>query len=61
MSLLDSNLTRSATVTASSDMELLVVAPREFDALITKHPAVLKAIAVELAHRLHTAEHRPHA
>ncbi|MGA8851746.1 MAG: cyclic nucleotide-binding domain-containing protein [Aeromicrobium sp.] len=59
MSLLDHSLKRSATVTAKSDMQLLVVGPREFDALISKHPDVLRGIAAELARRLHDATHRP--
>ncbi len=58
MSLLDSTLKRSATVTATTDMELLVIGPREFEALISKHPAVLRGIATELARRLHVADHR---
>lgn len=58
MSLLDSTLRRSATVTATSPMEVLVIGPREFDALITEHPAVLRGIAAELARRLHAADHR---
>ncbi len=59
MSLLDHSLKRSATVTAKSDMQLLVVGPREFDALISKHPEVLRGIAAELARRLHDATPRP--
>lgn len=59
MSLLDSSLRRSATVTATSAMQLLVIGPREFDALISKHPAVLRGIAAELARRLHDADQRP--
>ena len=58
MSLLDPTLKRSATVTATTDMELLVIGPREFEALITKHPDVLRGIATELARRLHVADHR---
>ena len=58
MALLDPTLTRSATVTATSDMQLLVIAPREFEALITDHPAVLRGIAAELARRLHDADNR---
>lgn len=58
ISLLDSTLNRTATVKAASDMEVLVIAPREFDALITKHPTVLKNIAAELARRLSAADHR---
>lgn len=58
MSLLDPTLTRSATVTATSDMQLLVIGPREFDALISEHPAVLRGIAAELARRLHSADTR---
>ena len=59
MSLLDHSLKRSATVTAKTDMQLLVIGPREFDALITKHPQVLRGIAAELARRLHDAIQRP--
>ena len=58
MSLLDATLRRSATVTATAPMKVLVIGPREFDALITEHPAVLRAIAAELARRLHAADHR---
>ncbi|MGA8845632.1 MAG: cyclic nucleotide-binding domain-containing protein [Nocardioides sp.] len=58
MSLLDATLKRSATVTSSTDMEVLVIGPREFEALISKHPAVLRGIATELARRLDAADHR---
>jgi CRP-like cAMP-binding protein len=58
MSLLDATLRRSATVTATTAMEVLVIGPREFDALITAHPAVLRGIAAELARRLHAADTR---
>ncbi len=58
MSLLDATLRRSATVTATSAMRVLVIGPREFDALITEHPAVLRGIAAELARRLHSADTR---
>ncbi len=58
MSLLDATLRRSATVTACSAMKVLVIGPREFDALITEHPAVLRGIAAELARRLHAADTR---
>jgi CRP/FNR family transcriptional regulator, cyclic AMP receptor protein len=58
MSLLDATLRRSATVTATTAMRVLVIGPREFDALITAHPAVLRGIASELARRLHAADTR---
>jgi CRP-like cAMP-binding protein len=58
MSLLDATLRRSATVTAASDMRVLVIGPREFDALITEHPAVLRGMVAELARRLHSADTR---
>ena len=58
MSLLDATLRRSATVTATTAMEVLVIGPREFDALINAHPAVLRGIASELARRLHAADTR---
>ena len=58
MALLDHTLTRSATATATTHMTLLVIGPREFDALIHKHPEVLRGIAAELARRLAVADKR---
>lgn len=56
MTLLDRMSLRSATVTASTPMELLVLEPRAFADLIEKHPSVLRRIAVALAARLRAAE-----
>ncbi|MGA8257672.1 MAG: cyclic nucleotide-binding domain-containing protein [Nocardioides sp.] len=56
MTLLDRTTLRTATVTASTPMELLVLEPRGFSDLIEQHPSVLRRIAVALASRLRAAE-----
>jgi len=59
MSLLDQG-PRSATVTAESDMRLLVLGSREFSALINEVPPVAARIMRGLAERLRAAEpHQP--
>jgi CRP-like cAMP-binding protein len=57
MSLLDQG-PRSATVTARSDMHLLVLASRSFSALIDEFPLVARRIMAGLAGRLREAEPR---
>ncbi len=56
MTLLDRMSLRTATVTATTPMELLVLEPRAFSDLIEQHPSVLRRIAVALANRLRVAE-----
>lgn len=52
---------RSATVTAESDMQLLVLGSREFSALIEDVPAVGRKVLAALADRVRDAERaRPH-
>ena len=61
MSLLDQG-PRSATVTANSDMHLLVLTSRSFSALINQVPLVARRIMAELAGRLRESEaHRSRA
>jgi CRP/FNR family transcriptional regulator, cyclic AMP receptor protein len=55
MSLLDSGL-RSATVTAETDMDLLVLGPREFTSLIMGAPTVALRVMASLAERLRASE-----
>jgi CRP/FNR family transcriptional regulator, cyclic AMP receptor protein len=57
MSLLDQG-PRSATVTAKSDMHLLVLTSRSFSSLIDEVPLVARRIMAELARRLREAEGR---
>jgi CRP/FNR family transcriptional regulator, cyclic AMP receptor protein len=57
MSLLDQG-PRSATVTANSDMHLLVLSSRSFSALINQVPLVARRIMAGLAGRLREAEAR---
>jgi CRP/FNR family transcriptional regulator, cyclic AMP receptor protein len=57
MSLLDQG-PRSATVTANSDMHLLVLSSRSFSALINQVPLVARRIMATLAERLRDAETR---
>jgi CRP/FNR family transcriptional regulator, cyclic AMP receptor protein len=60
MSLLDSEL-RAATVTADSDMKLLVLSSREFSKLVTSVPTVGLRVMASLAQRLRGAERsQPH-
>ena len=55
MSLLDQGL-RSATITAETDMHLLVLGSREFSALVNEIPTVAVRIMRGLAERLRSAE-----
>lgn len=55
MSLLDQG-PRSATVTAETDMHLLVLGSRDFSALVTQVPSVARRIMKGLAERLRNAE-----
>jgi CRP/FNR family transcriptional regulator, cyclic AMP receptor protein len=55
MSLLDQG-PRSATVTAETDMRLLVLSSRDFSALIAEVPHVSRRIMQALAERLREAE-----
>lgn len=57
MSLLDQG-PRSATVTAETDMRLLVLGSREFSALVNEVPTVAVRIMRGLAERLRAAERR---
>lgn len=52
MALLDRRHVRSATVTASSTMTLLVLDPAAFDRLLLEHPRVTRQLAATLAARL---------
>lgn len=56
MALLDPTSLRSATVVASTDMEVLVIGARAFHTMLTKHPDVTLRIAVGLAERLRDIE-----
>ena len=56
MTLLDCTAVRSATVTTTSEVEALVIGAREFDAVLSKHPEVTRALAVGLAARLRDLE-----
>ena len=58
MSLLDHG-PRSATVTADTDMHLLVVDPRSFASLIDDVPSVARKIMRTLAERLRNSEKAP--
>lgn len=57
MALLDRG-TRSATVTAQTDMHLLVLTSRNFSSLIDEVPLVARRIMAGLAERLREAESR---
>ncbi len=59
MALLDPESPRSATVTADTEMELLVLEPRAFRKLLAEHPQVTIQIALSLAQRLRAVEHAP--
>ncbi len=59
MSLLDRTSRRSATVVATTPMELLVLDPRSFSTLLDSHPSVTRQIAIGLAERLRTYEASP--
>lgn len=56
MSLLDHASRRSATVTATTPMELLVLDPRSFSTMLDAHPTVTRQVAVGLAERLRKYE-----
>jgi CRP/FNR family cyclic AMP-dependent transcriptional regulator len=58
MALLDQGL-RSATVTADSDMHLLVLDSRSFSSLIDEVPSVARKILRAMAERLRAAERAP--
>lgn len=58
MSLLD-NGPRSATVTAETDMQLLVLTSRSFSALIADHPSVSRKVLRGMAERLRDTETAP--
>jgi CRP-like cAMP-binding protein len=55
MSLLDQG-PRSATVTAETDMQLLVLGSPEFSSLVAEIPSVARRIMRVLAERLRAAE-----
>lgn len=55
MSLLDMEL-RAATVTAETDMQLLVLGPREFTSVIMDTPTVALRVMASLAKRLRGSE-----
>lgn len=55
MSLLDHG-PRAATVTAASDMTLLVLDPRQFDSLLKETPSVAYKVMKTLAQRLREVE-----
>ena len=59
MALLDPASPRSATVTADTDTDLLVLEPRSFRKLLADYPQVTIMIAVSLAQRLRAVEHAP--
>jgi CRP-like cAMP-binding protein len=58
MSLLDEG-PRSATVTAESDMQLLVLSSRSFSALVAENPSVSRKLLRGMAERLRGAETTP--
>jgi CRP/FNR family transcriptional regulator, cyclic AMP receptor protein len=60
MSLLDNEL-RSATVTADTDMRVLVLGSREFSRLVSSVPTVALRVMASLAQRIRDAERaQPH-
>jgi CRP/FNR family transcriptional regulator, cyclic AMP receptor protein len=58
MSLLDEG-PRSATVTADTDMHLLVLSSRSFSSLIDEVPVVARRILRGMAERLRASEEAP--
>jgi CRP-like cAMP-binding protein len=50
----------SATVRAKTDVELLVIPYNRFDQILDDNPPLMKAIATELAVRLHDTDARLH-
>lgn len=58
MALLEPSALRWATVTATSDMEVLVLGARAFKTVLLKHPEVTLEIAIGLAERLRDADQK---
>lgn len=56
MALLQPNGKRSATVTARTDMDLLVLGSRQFSSLIDQVPSVAKRVLAAVGDRLRQAE-----
>ncbi len=52
LALLTHNGVSSATVVAKTDVELLVIPYNRFDQTLDDNPALVRAIAIQLAHRL---------
>lgn len=47
---------RTATVTAETDVQLMVLAPREFEVILDREPAVARAILRGMAHRVRSLQ-----
>jgi CRP/FNR family cyclic AMP-dependent transcriptional regulator len=47
---------RTATVTAYSDMRVMVLGPREMDVIVEREPAIAKRLLGAMAKRLHRAQ-----
>jgi CRP-like cAMP-binding protein len=47
---------RSATVTARSDMRVMVLGPREFDVIVEREPAIAKRLLEAMARRIRQNE-----
>lgn len=58
MALLDVS-PRSATVTATSEMQVFILEPRSFGELLMRHPSVSKLMMAALARRLRELEQAP--
>lgn len=58
MALLDT-APRTATVTATTDMEVFVLEPRSFGDLLDRHPSVAKRMLAAMARRLRAVSHAP--
>jgi CRP-like cAMP-binding protein len=58
MALLDT-ASRTATVTAATDMELLAIEPRAFSDLLDRHPSVAKRLLAVLARRFRSVSDAP--
>ena len=58
MALLDT-APRTATVTATTDMEVFVLEPRSFGDLLDRHPSVAKRLLAVMARRLRAASNAP--
>ncbi len=52
LALLTRDVVSSATVVAKTDVELLVIPYNRFDQILDDNPALVRAIATQLAHRL---------